>query len=315
VEANTRIQYPEFFGCEGVGLPVTGTDNSAVCDTDSGTLGAAGAADASNSRFDYFQAEFTSLVDSGTVPSLVYLTLPNDHTNGVQTNYPTPRAMVADNDLGLGQLVDLISHSPIWGSSAILVMEDDSQDGADHVDAHRMPAFVISPWAREGSVVHTRYDQESMLRTMELILGMQPLSRFDANAEPMYAAFRDDGHPDLTPYTAIKPQQPIGQLTTAAQARAAGPLVAQLPFDQPDVVPQALFDRVLWGSVYGWRSRPPAPGPNASPLEVQRAADVLTVFRAGYDVRRWLLQSTDDVLGDDIAAWETLLKAKRSARR
>ncbi len=314
VEANTRISYPEFFGCDGVGFPVTGTDNAAVCDTDSGTLGAGGAAGVATSRFDYFQAEFLSLVNSGTVPSLVYLTLPNDHTNGVQTNYPTPRAMVADNDLGLGQIVDLISHSPIWGSSAILVMEDDSQDGADHVDAHRMPAYVISPWASEGAVIHTRYDQESMLRTMELILGMQPLSRFDANAEPMYRAFRGDGHPDLRPYDAVIPQQSLTQITTSAQARAAGPLVAQLPFDQPDVVPQAIFDRVLWGSVYGWRSKPPAAGPNASPLESGRAAAVMSVFRAGYNVRRWLLQSTDDVIGDDIAAWATLLKA-RGARR
>jgi DNA-binding beta-propeller fold protein YncE len=314
VEANTRVDYPEFFGCEGVGLPVTGTDNAAVCDSDSGTLGAGGAAGVATSRFDYFQAEFLSLVNSGTVPSLVYLTLPNDHTNGVQTNYPTPRAMVADNDLGLGQIVDLISHSPIWGSSAILVMEDDSQDGADHVDAHRMPAYVISPWANEGAVIHTRYDQESMLRTMELILGMQPLSRFDANAEPMYAAFRDDGHPDLRPYDAIVPQQSLSAITTAADARAAGPLVAELPFDQPDVVPQAIFDRVLWGSVYGWRAKPPPPGPNPSPLEAARAAGVMSVFRAGYNVRAWLLQSTDDVIGDDIAAWATLLKAEHASR-
>lgn len=311
VEANSRVQYPEFFGCDGIGLPVTGTDNAAVCDTDSGVVGPGGAAGVGTSRFDYFQSEFRSQVSSGSVPSFVYLTLPNDHTNGVRTNYPTPRALVADNDLGLGQLVDLISHSPIWGSSAILVMEDDAQDGADHVDAHRMPAHVISPWTREGAVLHTRYDQESMLRTAELILGMQPLSRFDANAEPMYAAFRDDGHPDLRPYSAIAPQQSIRQVTTAAQARAAGPLAAQLPFDQPDVVPQAIFDRVLWGSVYGWKSKPPQPGPNPSPIEASRAAATMTVFRAGENVRRWLLQRTNDVIGDDIAAAATLLHAQR----
>jgi hypothetical protein len=91
---------------------------------------------------------------------------------------------VADNDYGLGQFVGLISHSSIWESAAVFVIEDDSQDGADHVGAHRMPAFVTSPWARHGAVVHTRYDQDSVLHTIELILGLHPLSLFDALATP-----------------------------------------------------------------------------------------------------------------------------------
>ena len=97
--------------------------------------------------------------------------------------------MVADNDLGLGQIVDLISHSAIWSSSAIFVVEDDSQDGADHVDAHRTPAAVISPYARRGKVISTRYDHLSVIRSIELILGMHPLGLFDALATPMYDAF------------------------------------------------------------------------------------------------------------------------------
>jgi hypothetical protein len=280
-------------------LPVNSTDESAVCDTDSGTLGLAGNAGISNSGFDFFQSQFEQQLATGTVSALNYLTLPNDHTNGVRANYPTPRSMVADNDLGLGQIVDLISHSSIWGSSAIFVMEDDSQDGADHVDAHRMPAFVISPWTREDAVIPERYDQESMLRTAEIMLGMDPLSRFDATAEPMYDAFRHDGQPDLRPYDAITPQQAIGQLTTTANA--AGPFVAELPFDQPDVVPQAIFDQVLWRSVYGQSSAPPPPGPDASPLEAARAAGALAVFRVRGKVRAWLLHTTDDVVGNDIA--------------
>src|SRR5258708_30224918 len=102
--------------------------------------------------------------------------------------------MVAENDYGIGQVVDLISHSPIWDSSLIMVIEDDSQDGADHVDAHRMPALVISPYAKKGAIVHTRYDMLSVIRSMELILGMKPLGLFDGLATPMYDAFQ--GTPD-----------------------------------------------------------------------------------------------------------------------
>ena len=124
------------------------------------------------------------------MPSFTYLILPNDHTDGTTPKDYTPSAMIADNDLALGQIVDAISHSSIWSSSAIFVQEDDSQDGMDHVDSHRSPAFVISPWARHGAVVHARYDQYSMLRTAELIAGIDPLSLEDALATPMYRAFR-----------------------------------------------------------------------------------------------------------------------------
>jgi hypothetical protein len=117
------------------------------------------------------------------------MVLSNDHTEGTSPGRRTPRAMVAENDYGLGQIVDLISHSSIWSSSAIFVVEDDSQDGADHVDAHRMPAAVFSPYAKRGAVVHTRYDMLSVIRSMELIMGMKPLSFADAVATPMYDAF------------------------------------------------------------------------------------------------------------------------------
>jgi hypothetical protein len=213
---------------------------------------------------------------------LTYITLPNDHTNGVRQGYPTPRALVADNDYGLGQLVDLISHSSIWGSSAIFVMEDDSQDGADHVDAHRMPAFVISPWARHGAVVHDRYDQLSMLRSAELILGLHPLGLNDGLATPMYDAFTTK--PDLRPYDAVAPQQSLTERTAAAPAG----IDAALPYDELDAVPQRLFDRALWRSVYGPRSTPPPPGPDASPAERDRALMALAAFRAGQDLREVL---------------------------
>ena len=289
VQASTAWGYPIFFGCDNFGVAPNGINNAAVCDQDSGTIGPAAPAETARSRFDFFQASFEQQIATGTVPALTYLTLPNDHTNGVQTDYPTPKAMVADNDLGLGQLVQLISHSPIWSQSAIFVEEDDSQDGADHVDAHRMPAFVISPWARHGAVVHTRYDQDSMLRTAELILGLRPLSLYDGLAQPMYDAFvSGDAKPDLSPYTAVTPTQPLTELTTLPPTG----LTAALPYNDVDLVPQQLFDQVLWHSVYGPGSAPPAPGPNASAAEADRARGAASAYRRHRNVTSWLTAHT-----------------------
>ena len=289
VQANTAWGYPIFFGCDNFGVAPNGVNNAAVCDQDSGSPGPAGQADAARSRFDFFQASFDAELATNTVPALTYLTLPNDHTNGVQLHYPTPKAMVADNDLGLGQLVQLISHSPIWPESAIFVEEDDSQDGADHVDAHRMPAFVISPWARHGAVVHTRYDQESILRTVELILGLRPLSLYDGLAEPMYDAFvSGDSRPDPTPYCAVTPAQPLTELTTTPPVG----LAASLPYNDVDLVPQPLFDQVLWLSVYGPTVPAPGPGPNASSAEADRARGAVDAYRQHRDVTTWLTAHT-----------------------
>jgi hypothetical protein len=272
--------YPLFFGCE---TAPTAADRDAVCDTDSGTLQTG--AKLTSSRFDFFQAQLTAQIASGTVPALSYLTLPNDHTNGVKAGYPTPSALVADNDLALGQLVDLISHSSIWQSSAIIVVEDDAQDGADHVDAHRMPAFVISPWARPGAVVHTRYDQVSALRTVEMLVGLRPLALTDGLAEPMYDAFLPaSAHPDVRPYDAIAPQHSL----TAVSAVTAPGLEGALPYEIPDLVPQSLFDAALWHSVYGPAAVAPPPGPGASAAEEQRARAVEQAWRAGLDPALWL---------------------------
>jgi DNA-binding beta-propeller fold protein YncE len=208
--------------------------------------------------------------------------MPNDHTNGTKPGFPTPSALVADNDYGVGQLVDVISHSKIWRDSAIFVVEDDSQDGADHVDAHRMPSLVISPWTRHGAVVHTRYDQESVIRSIELVLGLKPLSLFDALATPMYDAFTSS--PDTTPYRAIKPDYPLDATNAASAADAK--LSSALPFTSVDLVPQEVSDRVLWHSVYGQHSSPPAPGPDASPAERSRAHEALAAYRHGLPAKR-----------------------------
>ena len=279
--------YPLFFGCDNDGLvPVTANDHALACDSDSGTLGPAGNLDVANSRFDFFQADFDREVATGTVPAFTYMTLPNDHTNGVQADYPTPKALVADNDLALGQIVDLISHSPIWSSSAIFVVEDDSQDGADHVDAHRMPAFVISPWAKHDAVVDTHYDQYSILRTIELILGLHPLSINDGLAEPMYDAFiHSDQKADPSAYTAVTPTQSLSQIALTSPLGIDG----VLPYNYVDLVPQHLFDDALYRSVYGPDFVPPPAGPNASEIETDRGTEALKVFQTGGNVTRFLL--------------------------
>jgi YVTN family beta-propeller protein len=261
------------------------------CTADSDPLGPAGTPTiGAPSRAALFTAELHAQLATGSVPAFNYLILPNDHTNGTTPQDLTPQALIADNDLGLGQIVDAISHSAIWSQSAIIVVEDDSQDGADHVDAHRMPAFVISPWATTG-VVHSRYDQYSALRTAEILAGIEPLSLNDALAAPMYDAFRNDGKPDLTPYDAITPEQSLTETNTASSPAAS--MSAALPFGRMDAVPQELSDRILWASVHGDRAAPPAPGPNASPLVHARAAGALRVLQQGGDVKAWLTRHGD----------------------
>lgn len=219
----------------------------------------AGAPQNAESRFDCFKARFDAQVASDTVPAFNYLVLPNDHTVGTTPGKRTPQALVADNDYGLGQMVDAISHSSIWSSSAIFAVEDDSQDGADHVDAHRIPAFVISPYARNALVPH-RYDFLSVIKSMELILGMEPLGVGDAVATPMYDAFASSPV-NSAPYTAIVPQQSRSVLNTALSPDAA--LSASLNFGDLDRVPQHELDMILWHAVYGPDATPPSPGPNA----------------------------------------------------
>jgi len=212
------------------------------------------------SRFTCFETRFKSQLATDTVPAFNYLVLPNDHTIGTAPGRRTPQAMVADNDYGVGEVVDAVSHSKIWKSSAIFVVEDDSQDGADHVDAHRIPAAVISPYTDAGAVVHHRYDFLSVVRSMELILGMEPIGLNDAVAEPMYDVFTASAG-NAAPYNAIVPQQDRLQMNAATAPDAA--LSASLDFSDIDQVPQRILDRILWHAVYGEDSTPPPPGPNA----------------------------------------------------
>jgi phospholipase C len=278
--------YPNnlFIGCLQPG-------NQASCTQDSGTYKGTGKTIAGQSRFNEWYPQFQEQVAKGTVPTFTYMILPNDHTDGTTPKDYTPQAMIADNDLALGQIVDAISHSSIWSQSAIFVQEDDSQDGSDHVDSHRSPAFVISPWARHAAV-HARYDQYSMLRTAELIAGIDPLSLNDGLATPMYKAFISGGAgPDNTPYNVIAPAQDIGQ--TNGPKAAAAKISAGLPWNRLDAVPQEISDRILWAAVRGAGSPAPPPGPNSSPAEHQRALQVQALLAAHRNSRALLARGRD----------------------
>jgi YVTN family beta-propeller protein len=220
-----------------------------------------GAAPNSHSRFECFRSHFQDQLESDSVPAFSYIVLPLDHTQGVSPGARTPDADVASNDWALGQIVDLISHSSIWDKSLILVVEDDSQDGADHVDAHRIPALVVSPYTQRGAVVHSRYDQLSFLRTLEIIIGLRARHLAEALAVPLYDAVTPRPS-NSAPYDAIVPDVDMSATNpnTAANRRAS----AGLPLNVADQIPQRTLDAILWRYRHGPGAKPPPPGPNAS---------------------------------------------------
>lgn len=191
----------------------------------------------------------------GDMPRLQIVRLPNDHTYGTRAGKPTPTAMVADNDLALGQIVEAVSQSRFWKQTAIFVIEDDAQNGSDHVDAHRTIAYVISPYARRGAVDSSMYSTASMLRTMELILGLKPMTQFDAAALPMYASFQSKL--DDKPYQS-RPAQVDLHATNLPTAWGAE-LSAQFDLSREDAADDLLLNEVIWRSVRGPASAMPAP--------------------------------------------------------
>ena len=206
-------------------------------------------------RAERFAAVLADYERAGDMPRLQVVQLPNDHTSGGKAGQRTPRAMVADNDLALGWLVEAVSHSKFWADTVIFVLEDDAQNGPDHVDAHRMPALVISPWTRRGAVDSTLYSTTSMLHTIELILGLQPMSQYDAAATPMWASFQ--ARPDSTPYVARPAQVDLQALNPPKgwTARAS----RHMDFSRPDQVDDILLNEVVWRSVRGEDHPMPAP--------------------------------------------------------
>jgi YVTN family beta-propeller protein len=205
-------------------------------------------------RVREFLKEFRDFEKKQTLPHLIMILLPNDHTEGTTPGMPTPRAMVADNDLALGQIVDAVSHSRFWPETAILVTEDDPQAGLDHVDGHRTVGLVISPYARRKVVDHSFTTQVGMVKTIELILGLPPMNIMDLAAPPLRSAFTDT--PDNTPYT-VKPNQiPLDDLNPPLRALAGESLKwaqasLKLDLDDVDEADEDTLNRILWHSVKG----------------------------------------------------------------
>jgi len=168
-------------------------------------------------RVDLWQQDFNRDLATGTVPALSILWIMCDHTGGP----PTPDAEQADNDLAVGRMIDYVSHSPIWSSTAIFIEEDDAQNGVDHIDGHRSPGYVISPYAVQyGPTDHTTYTQVNMTRTIEQILGLTPMNQFDLVASPMRTAFVDGVPPaaNFKPWTHVPNQVPLDEGVTATTA-------------------------------------------------------------------------------------------------
>ena len=202
-----------------------------------------------------FVEELRGFEQAGEMPRFIVLRLPNDHTYGQRRGKPTPTAMVAENDLALGQLVEALSKSKFWKELAIFVVEDDAQNGSDHVDAHRTVALVVSPYCKRHYVDSSLYSTSSMLRTMELILGLKPMSQFDAAARPMYAAFQSEA--DTRGYQ----HRPAGVDLQARNPETGWGVErsARLDFSREDAADDLLLNEIVWKSVRGPAARMPAP--------------------------------------------------------
>jgi len=212
-------------------------------------------------RADVFLRELAQFEQNRDLPNLIFIGLPVNHTQGTSPGFPTPRAMVADNDLALGRIVDAISHSRFWPETAIFVTEDDAQNGLDHIDGHRTVGLLISPYSVRGEVDHALYNQINMVRTMEQILGLPPMNQFDLAADPMFSAFTDE--PDFAPYDALPNQIPLDEMNpglaglTGLQRELARASM-EMDFSEPDAAPEELLNRVIWHSVKGYDT--PYPG-------------------------------------------------------
>ena len=205
-------------------------------------------------RAKEFIRELHEFEKTGDLPNLMIMRLPNDHTYGTATGKHTPRSMVADNDLALGMVLDAFSHSKFWKESAVFVLEDDAQNGPDHVDAHRSILLFASPYARRGFVDRNMYDTASVLKTIELILGLPPMSQYDAAAFPLIPAFQDE--PDFTPYDHVPNQYPLDKINSEMAYGAEISLA--MDFSNEDETPEFELNQILWKAIKGVHSKMPA---------------------------------------------------------
>ena len=202
-----------------------------------------------------FIKELRKYEKAGSLPNFIVICLPNDHTSGTKAGVPTPAAQVADNDLAFGQIVEALSESSFWKETCIFAIEDDPQAGWDHVSGYRTTAYVVSPYTKRGAVVSTQYNQTSLLRTMELMLGLPPMNQFDATATPMTDCFT--APPDFTPYKALPNNVALDEMNPEPK-KISDPLLrkqayasARLPLDKVDACPEDLFNRILWHTMKG----------------------------------------------------------------
>ena len=206
-------------------------------------------------RFNQWRKDFDSLYAIGAVPKFNSLRLINDHTEGLRLGRPTPFAHVADNDWAVGLFVEYLSHHPIWKETAIFIVEDDAQNGPDHVDAHRTTAYVAGGFVKRKFVDHTMYSTSSMLRTIELILGLPPMSQYDAAAEPMWRCFSSNYN--ATPFLAVPANISLDEKNIKNTASAK--ISATFDFSKEDRIPDLVFSEVIWKAVKGENSVMPAP--------------------------------------------------------
>jgi YVTN family beta-propeller protein len=214
--------------------------------------------------------EFDGYVANGTLPQLEIVRLPNDHTAGTRPGSLVPKAFVAQNDLALGRMIDKLSHSRYWSDTVVFVVEDDAQNGPDHVDDQRMPAYVIGAYSA-GGLVHGHYSTAGIVRTIELILGLPPMTVYDARALPLYAAF--GGQPDPQPFDVLPERVDLDETNKATAYRAADS--ARADFSREDAVPSAELNDILWHAVRGRSAPEPAfgaidPGPGGRPESLAR---------------------------------------------
>jgi len=204
-------------------------------------------------RATEFIREYTVFSKEDKVPNLMIMALPCDHTEGVSQTYPTPRAMMADNDLALGRVVEAVSHSPQWKDTCIFVIEDDAQSGPDHVDGHRTAFQAYSPYVRRGAVDSNLYTTVNMLKSIEVMLGLDPMNRFDLLAKPIDTCFVDK--PDLTPYNAVSNNIPLDErspttLAMTPQERYWANVSAHLNWSFLDAPDSDKLNRVIWATLH-----------------------------------------------------------------
>jgi hypothetical protein len=205
-------------------------------------------------RAELFLEDLKKFEQQGTLPNFITMSLPCNHTQGTKPGWPTPRAMVADNDVALGKIVEGITKSKFWPTTCILVVEDDPQAGYDHVDGHRTVALAISPYTRRKSVDSTCYNQTGMVKTIELMLGLPPMNQMDLSATPMRNCFQSER--DTTPFVPVpnrialdEMNKPLAQLSGKGLNFAKKSM--ELDLDEGDAADEDVFNRIIWFSVRG----------------------------------------------------------------